>query len=207
MSIRASRASIRASRTSRTIALLAIVAALTAPAAVPAVAASPAGGEPRITSTSSLTGWGRMDYPAPGNDIRVTVDARAFYGPGHLPVRSEGTFRISHRTDAVNGQPASDHWGEFAVDCLTTGGPVATVTGRLVRTDPGGPWEKAGYLKRHIRMGVSFYVAGENGGRSRIGLSGGTEKGELPLKKCMAPAPDAAVVAGGYTLKDRTPVG
>lgn len=195
-------------RAPRTLTLLALAAALTAPAAVPAVAASPAGGEPPmppITSTSSLTGWGRMDYPVPGNDIRVTVDARSSYGPGHLPVRSESTFRIRHRTDAADGRPASDHWGEFAVDCLTTGGPVATVTGRLVRTDPGGPWEKAGYLKRHIRMGVSFYVAAGNGGPSRIGLSGGAEKGELPLKKCMAPAPDAAVVAGGYTLKDRTP--
>ncbi|MDT0450142.1 hypothetical protein [Streptomyces hesseae] len=193
-------------RAPRTLTLLALAAALTAPAAVPAVAASPAGGEPPITSTSSLTGWGRMDYPMPGNDIRVTVDARSSYGPGHLPVRSDGTFRISHRTDAMNGQPASDHWGEFTVDCLTTGGPVATVTGRLVRTDAGGPWEKAGYLKRHIRMGVSFYVAdGKNGGPSRIGLSGGTEKSDLPLKKCMAPAPDSGVVAGGYTLKDRTP--
>ncbi|MEU8583150.1 hypothetical protein [Streptomyces abikoensis] len=197
-------------RAPRALALLALAAALTAPAAVPAVAASPSGGEPRITSTSSLTGTGRMDYPAPGNDIRVTVDARSSYGPGHLPVRSEGTFRVSHHTDAMNGEPASDHWGEFAVDCLTTGGPVATVTGRLVRTDPGGPWEKAGYLKRHVRMGVSFYVAdvaNGNGGPSRIGLSGGTEKGELSLKKCMAPAPDATVVAGGYTLKDRAPVG
>ncbi|MFD8994458.1 hypothetical protein [Streptomyces abikoensis] len=82
-----------------------------------------------------------MDHPVPGDDIRVTVDARAFHGVGHLPVRSEGTFRVSHHTDAMNGKPASDHWGEFAVDCLTTGGPVATVTGRLVRTDPGGPRE------------------------------------------------------------------
>ncbi|GAA3040386.1 hypothetical protein GCM10020000_18620 [Streptomyces olivoverticillatus] len=148
-----------------------------------------------------------MDYPMPGNDIRITVDARSFYGAGHLPVRSEGTFRISHRTDAMNGQPASENWGEFTVDCLTTGGPVATVTGTLVRTTPGGPWEKAGYLKRHIRMGVSVYVAKqERRAEPDRAVRGGAEKGELPLKKCMAPAPGATVVAGGYSLTDRGPL-
>lgn len=41
---------------------------------------------------------------------------------------------------SLKGDGRMDYWGEFKVDCLTTGGPTATVTGRLVRTSPGHPW-------------------------------------------------------------------
>ncbi|WP_329238338.1 hypothetical protein OG417_35635 [Actinoallomurus sp. NBC_01490] len=158
---------------------------------------------PAVKATSGIRGRARMYFPAPGNHIWVTVDAHSEFGasPG-IPTRSWGTFRIYHGFDQP-GVPAN--WGDFEVDCLTTGGPTATVTGRLVRTTPGGPWEQAGYLKRHIRMGVSFYVAGRGAGPSRIGLSAGTPEGEPLLTRCMAPAADAPLIRGGYTLKDRVP--
>ncbi|MGW0533414.1 hypothetical protein [Streptomyces sp. NPDC003032] len=55
-------------------------------------------------------------------------------------------------------------------------------------------------------MGVSFYVGhGKGGGPSRIGISGGTEKGRPLLSTCMAPAADSKVVKGGYVLTDKVP--
>ncbi|WP_326812769.1 hypothetical protein OIE62_02790 [Streptomyces scopuliridis] len=182
-----------------------IAAASTAPASEPekTARASASSG----TLISSLKGWGRMDYPDAGQDIQVTVDAHAtFKGVGWTrPDKAWGTFRIYHRMPAANGEPELVNWGDFKVDCLTSGGPTATVTGRLVRT--GGnvsAWDD--YLKRHVRMGISFYVAdGKGSGPSRIGLSGGTEDGEPLLSKCMAPAADAEVIKGGYDLTDRAP--
>ncbi|GDY70719.1 hypothetical protein SAV31267_002040 [Streptomyces avermitilis] len=111
-----------------------IAAASTAPASEPekTARASASSG----TLISSLKGWGRMDYPDAGQDIQVTVDAHAtFEGVGWTrPDKAWGTFRIYHRMPAANGEPELVNWGDFKVDCLTSGGPTATVTGRLVRT-------------------------------------------------------------------------
>ncbi|MGW6731504.1 hypothetical protein [Streptomyces sp. NPDC055013] len=106
---------------------------------------------------------------------------------------------------AANGEPAKVNWGDFEVDCLTSGGPTATATGRIVRTGGNvGAWDD--YLKRHVRMGISFYVGdGSGSGPSRIGLSGGTADGAPLLSKCMAPAADSKVIKGGYDLTDRAP--
>ncbi|MFF8710113.1 hypothetical protein ACF07T_01545 [Streptomyces sp. NPDC015184] len=182
-----------------------VATAATAPAPEPdrtARASTPSG-----ALTSSLKGRARMDYPDAGHDIRVTVDAHAtFKGVGWAePDKSWGTFRIYHRMPAAEGGPEMVNWGDFEVDCLTSGGPTATVTGRIVRTGGNvGGWDD--YLKRHIRMGISFYVGeGKGSGPSRIGLSGGTEDGEPLLSKCMAPAADSKVIKGGYDLTDKVP--
>ncbi|GGR15264.1 hypothetical protein WEB32_20950 [Streptomyces netropsis] len=158
------------------------------------------------TTTASIKGWGRMDFPAPGNDVQVTVDAHGTYTKDSpfFPTRSSGTFRVYHRIDQGKDKPPFVNWGDFKVDCLTTGGPTATVTGTLVRTVPGGPWQEL--ADRHARMGVSFYVAGKGGGPSRIGLSGMPTAGEAQIAKCMAPAADSAVIKGGYTLKGKGPL-
>ncbi|MFI9308336.1 hypothetical protein [Streptomyces triculaminicus] len=194
----------------RTGVLLAVLAAATATTAIaPAASATEAPAAPAAavaTTTASIKGAARMEFPAPGNDIRVTVDAHGTYTSKSpiFPTKSSGTFRISHKIDQPNGKKPLVFWGDFTVDCLTTGGPNATVTGRLVRTSPGHPWRKE--LDPHTRMGVSFHVAGKDGGPSRIGLSGATKKGEPLLTKCMAPAPDAKVVEGGYVLTDKGPL-
>ncbi|MFC8093072.1 hypothetical protein [Streptomyces sp. NPDC057301] len=77
-----------------------------------------------------------MDYSDAGHDIQVTVDAHAtFKGIGWTkPDKAWGSFRIYHRMPAAHGEPEKVNWGDFKVDCLTSGGPTATVTGRLVRT-------------------------------------------------------------------------
>ncbi|MBD0423969.1 hypothetical protein H0H10_33225 [Streptomyces sp. TRM S81-3] len=176
--------------TLRAAAVLALVAAV----AVPAAASTPVPPEttaPPRSAAASLQGTARLGYPVAEEEVRVSVDAHAAYGPGSFPVRSWGTFRISH---VVGGR---DHWGDFEVDCLTTGGPTATVTGRLVRTSPGHVWRTE--LEPHTRMGVSFHVP--PGGTARVGLSGATAKGEPLLTRCMAPAADMEVVDGRYSLR------
>ncbi len=188
----------------RVIALLAIATALTVPVGA-AVATTPPSPAPtaETTTSSSVQGRARMDYPAAGNDIQVSVDAHSTFARGNKPLRSWGTFRIYHKIEEPGGKPQV-YWGDFKVDCLTTGGPTATVTGTLERTSPGHPWRTM--LEPHVRMGVSFYVpeAGKGGG-ARIGLTGASLKAEKkpPLTPCMAPAADSSVVAGGYTLQDR----
>ncbi|MFE7368252.1 hypothetical protein [Streptomyces anulatus] len=207
----------RSKLSNRAVAFLAATAVMATTAGVATASTAPAS-EPGRTArvaapsgplTSSLKGWARMDYPDAGHDIQVTVDAHAtFKGVGWAePDTSWGTFRIHHRMPAAKGEPEKVNWGDFEVDCLTSGGPTATVTGRIVRTGGNvGGWDD--YLKRRVRMGISFYVGeGKDSGPSRIGLSGGTEKGEPRLSKCMAPAADSKVIKGGYDLTDRLPAG
>ncbi|WP_137988777.1 hypothetical protein [Streptomyces vilmorinianum] len=188
----------------RAAAVLALVAAIAAPVAVAAPAPAelaPAPAPARASLHSSLKGEARMEYPVPDEEVRFSVDAHSTHGPGSTPTRSWGTFRLSHSYPAKDGAPAKVHWGEFKVDCLTTGGPTATVTGTLVRADPDHPWLDV--LEPNFRMGVSFLVPPKGQGPARIGLSGGTWKDEPLLTKCMAPAADARVVDGGFTLRDR----
>ncbi|MEU7135546.1 hypothetical protein [Streptomyces sp. NPDC046261] len=189
----------------RAAALIALATALTVPAGAAVADATPPP-PPRAerTTHSSLQGTARMDYPVAEEDVRVSVDAHSTFDQGNKPLTSRGTFRISHKQAGPDGK-VRDYWGEFKVDCLTTGGPTATVTGTLERTSPGHPWRT--HLDPNVRMGVSFYVPepGKGGGPARIGLSGAALKAEKkpPLTPCMAPAADSAVIAGGYTLKDR----
>ncbi|MFD5558751.1 hypothetical protein ACFWIA_33600 [Streptomyces sp. NPDC127068] len=181
-------------RTLRATALLALVTAIATPAA--AAPNPPAATPPSASaSVSVLTGQARLGYEVTNEVVRVTVDARSTYRAGSIPTRPSGTFRISH---IIEGR---DYWGDFAVDCLTTGGPTATVTGRLVRTSPGHPWRTA--LAPRTRMGLSFHVPEQ--GVARVGLSGATAKGAPLLTRCMAPAADMPVTEGAFTLRDRSP--
>ncbi|MEV4472433.1 hypothetical protein ACFFR3_08665 [Nonomuraea salmonea] len=183
----------------RTYARAAAALALTATLTTGLAPAASAAQDGTIT-TASIKGWARMHFPAPGNDVQVTVDAHGEYTERSpvFPTRAWGTFRIYHAVEEP-GKPRMVNWGELQVDCLTTGGPVATVTGILVKAAPGGPWEDM--VARKVRLGVSFYVTAK--GTGRIGLSGATAPGEPLLTKCMAPAPDAPVIKGGYVLKDK----
>ncbi|MGI5340135.1 hypothetical protein ACQEVS_23435 [Streptomyces sp. CA-181903] len=184
-------------KTFRTAALLALALTTTATAGV-ADAATTTTGAGR-TLTSAIRGSGRMEYPVTTEDIRLTVDAHATSaGRPDLTPHSWGTFRLSHTIGT--GKQAKVYWGDFKVDCLRTGGPTAVVTGTLTRTSPGHPWRTT--FPEHARMGVSFYVAQKGAGPSRIGLAAPSPKGRPMLTRCMASAPDARVIAGGYTLRD-----
>ncbi|MFJ4876881.1 hypothetical protein ACIP93_16915 [Streptomyces sp. NPDC088745] len=198
--------------TLRAAALLALVAAVAAPVAVAAPGSAPraaAASQVRIDTatpppsgarfTSTLKGEARLGYQAPGeHDVRVSIDARSSYGPGSQSFDARGTFRLSHEQ---NGEP---YWGDFAVDCLRTGGPTATVTGRLVRTNrPDHPWLTQ--AAPGFRLGLSFLVPKGGKGGSRVGVSGSYPKDQPELTPCMAPAADMQVVSGGYRLTDRRP--
>jgi hypothetical protein len=165
-----------------------IRAAVTAAVAlVPLVISTPAQSTPSDT-TGAVTGWAQMYFPAPGNDVEITVDAHATFGAGEFPTKSWGTFLIYHRIDEGGGQTYVN-WGDFAVDCVTTGGPTATVTGTLVHAAPGSPWQLG------VRTGLSFYV---DGAASRIGIAGMPTP---PLSACMAPAASAPLIRGGYQIR------
>ncbi|MFE0190304.1 hypothetical protein [Streptomyces sp. NPDC058989] len=182
----------------RVTAALALVLALAAPVAA---AAPTEPNTPAPTTFSALKGEARMEYPVDTEEVRFSVDAHSVYGAGNRPERSWGTFRLSHSYQRPDGT-TKVLWGDFKVDCLTTGGPTATVTGTLVRTSPGHPW--TGRVHPHFRQGVSFLVP-EGGGQARIGLSGATGPDEPRTTPCMAPAADSPVFDGTYTLKDRSP--
>ncbi|MFF0435976.1 hypothetical protein ACFYU9_27680 [Streptomyces sp. NPDC004327] len=185
-------------RAAAALALVAAVATPVAAAPAPEPVPHPAPVTASVTqaTTSALKGEARLGYDVKTETVRVSVDAHAGFERGSIPTRSWGTFRISH---VIDGR---DYWGDFEVDCLRTGGPTATVTGRLVRTSPGHPWQTA--LEPHTRMGLSFFVPGNHAnGPARVGLSGATLKGEPLLTRCMAPAADMPVTEGGYALSDR----
>ncbi|MEU6864956.1 hypothetical protein ABZ924_17010 [Streptomyces sp. NPDC046876] len=194
----------RSSKTVRIAALLALAAALAVPVAS-AEAATPPPPAPAET-TAHIKGWARLEYPDPADDIQVTVDARGTYTKDSpwFPVKSEGTLRLSHKMVRPNGVSRT-YWADMEVDCVTRGGPNATVTGRIVAAsnnpkDADFPMDDPlqAMLKDHVRMGMSFYVPGKGGGPARVGLSG---PADMTLSKCMAPAPFDKVLKGGFTLK------
>ncbi|HJP79116.1 MAG TPA: hypothetical protein VJ914_32890 [Pseudonocardiaceae bacterium] len=162
-------------------------AVMAAVAVAPLAISIPAQSAPSDTA-AAVTGWAQMYFPAPGNDVEISVNAHATFGPGEFPTNSWGTFRIYHRIDESGGETYVN-WGDFAVDCVTVGGPTATVTGTLVRAAPGSPWQLG------VRTGLSFYV---DGAASRIGIAGMPTP---PLSKCMAPAANAPLVLGGYQIR------
>ncbi|MFF3111428.1 hypothetical protein ACFVSN_19815 [Kitasatospora sp. NPDC057904] len=153
---------------------------------------------------ASVSGSGRIvfDY-SPDDEIRFTVDARAvpFSRPfpdvpalAHgLPTDARGTVTISHRV-AATGQVGH---AEAAVDCLVTGGPVATLTAIVTRSDVRPVGERIGlsvfdsHGKGKDRLGFSWGAVNtdlDSEGRPRPGITG----------TCMAPAPFNPVVEGGY---------
>ncbi|MFB6810950.1 hypothetical protein [Streptomyces sp. NPDC056387] len=185
-------------RTLHVAALLALAAALTGTTATASAATPPP--PPAAESTARLKGSAHLDYPVANEEIRVSVDARATFTKDNpwYPTKTEGTFRLSHTIPQPDGSSRT-YWAEMEVDCLTTGGPNATVTGRIVAAsnNPGDPFPAM--LKDHVRLGMSFYVPGKGApGPARVGLSGAAD---MTLSKCMAPAPFDKVVSGGFTLK------
>ncbi|MFI9720423.1 hypothetical protein ACIHFE_12295 [Streptomyces sp. NPDC052396] len=94
--------------TLRAASLLALAAALLATVGVPAASAAPADKPTTAVAkatTAGIKGWGRMDWPQPGNDIQVSVDAHGSFDREHpsTPARSWGTFRITHRYNGPAG--------------------------------------------------------------------------------------------------------
>lgn len=127
----------------------------------------------------SLTGAGRIFYRySPDDEIRFSFDARG------NTLDARGTFRFSHEVDGVVYKAKAD------VDCLVTGGHVATVTGVVTETDVPD------FLGQ--RVGVTVEDQGKRG--DRLGFSWGVAP--LPTPQCLGPAPFTQVVGGDYTVVD-----
>ncbi|WP_406513795.1 hypothetical protein OG851_38815 [Streptomyces sp. NBC_00161] len=143
-----------------------------------------------------------MDYPAPGEDIRIFVDAYGLFTPHDqgVPAKSWGTFRIQHRWPPKGDGKPSFNWGNFKVDCVSVNGPDVAVTGRIV--DAGPYWQDFLHRKQPARMGLSFHVPAAGGGATRIGITAPTPDGQPELPKCSANSPDANATEGGFTVTD-----
>ncbi|MEW1635246.1 hypothetical protein AB0469_14315 [Streptomyces sp. NPDC093801] len=191
---------------------LALAAALAAPACLPASAAdSPpvpaaAGAGRRVPAVGGISGWGRMAYGDPRDDVQISVDAHGLFtrpgagappGPS-LAVRSWGTFRIQHYSPPEDGRPGNFNWGDFRVDCLRVDGTEVSVTGRLV--DAGPVWQR--FLHRKplpARMGLSFHVPRPgDADAARVGII--APAGDQDMPRCSTATPEAGLTAGGYRL-------
>ncbi|MFI1252444.1 hypothetical protein ACH4U6_01380 [Streptomyces netropsis] len=190
-------------------AAVATAALATLTTGVPASAAT-GKSDARSAESASVHGGGRIFYGfVPDDDIRFTVDAtsapysRPYPGvpalKNGLPTDAKGTVTISHWSAKDNKTMKS----VATVDCLVTGDRTATVTATITTVnDP----ELADTIGE--RRGFSVYDG--KGGRDRFGFSWGVgnldtdEKGNpVPgrVGTCMAPAPFAPVVKGGFTVR------
>ncbi|MFF4577448.1 hypothetical protein ACFY15_03430 [Streptomyces sp. NPDC001373] len=170
------------------------------------VGAAPAPAAPAAPKVASVHGGGTVSYPyvPKEHDIRITVDAeqvpwsRPFQGEGGdqgMPVDARGTVTVYHAMPDQNFTAVA----EARVDCLVTGGKTAVVTAVVTSSNVG--WEGK-------RIGISVQD-GERGAPDRVGFSWGIANvdvkpdgtAEAPrVGTCMAPAPFAEVVKGGFKV-------
>ncbi|GAA2811038.1 hypothetical protein [Streptomyces showdoensis] len=134
---------------------------------------------------AALTGSAKLYRPA-GDDITFSFDAHLPAKDRNNPLAATGTFRYSH---------FKGDWGgtaEVKVDCLATGGKVATVTGVVTKTDVPG--------LLHKRVGVSVH---DDGGHDRLGYSWAASdptKDEVPPCNSVAPFERVKSGTGDFTV-------
>ncbi|MFI0259752.1 hypothetical protein ACH4OW_12055 [Streptomyces sp. NPDC017056] len=143
------------------------------------------------TREASLTGAAKM-YREDGQRVHFSFDAHGF-GPEEAGGTSRGTFRFSHFT--ADGKEGAHFEGR--IDCLITGGPVATATGVITRSDhPDG---------RVVGKRVGFTVY-DNGRHDRLGYSwAGSSIPEMTVPKCLSAAPYETVETGDFTVRHVMP--
>ncbi|MFD3996534.1 Repetin [Streptomyces sp. NPDC058548] len=142
-------------------------------------APAPATARPAVSEAAALTGSAKLYRPA-GDDITFTFDAHLAHKDRNDVLAATGTFQYSHYKNGKGGS------AEVKVDCLATGGKVATVTGIVTKTDVPG--------LLHKRVGVSVH---DDGRHDRLGyswLASNPTKDEVP--PCNAAAPYERVKAG-----------
>ncbi|MFB0625900.1 hypothetical protein [Streptomyces sp. AB3(2024)] len=180
------------------IAALAVIGGLTASASASAPAPASDGAQ-KAPKESSLTGSAKM-FRADGQQVRFSFDAHGFAPaepdePGAPAGTSRGTFRFSHYT--ADGKQGA--YAEGRIDCLLTGGPVATATGVITRSDlPDGAIGK--------RVGFTVYDGKGDGRKDRVGYSwavGSITTMEVP--KCLSAAPYETVESGDFKVEHVLP--
>ncbi|TDC27301.1 hypothetical protein E1265_02075 [Streptomyces sp. 8K308] len=165
----------------------------------------------RASDNARVRGSADIHYAfSPNDTIHFTVNAvadpfsRPYPGPDGtqpgLPTDAHGTISWSHRVASTGELMES----EAAVDCLVTGGRTATVTAVVTAVNDERLNDTIGQ-----RVGISVQDGGPGPRHDRLGFSWGVgnldidDDGNLTAGRtgtCMAPAPFAPVIHGGYTV-------
>ncbi|MCF3122796.1 Repetin [Streptomyces arenae] len=150
-------------------------------------------------AAAALTGTAMIDRPK-GDEITFTFDARLDAADAKDPGKAHGTIRFSHYMEELKWGGA----GEARVDCLMTGGKVATVSAVVTEAD--------GDLKNTVGKRVGLTVH-DQGKQDRFGYSWAMTglPAELPddMPKCVSAAPFEKTRPGSGTfhvlpMKDRS---
>ncbi|WP_235488196.1 hypothetical protein [Streptomyces roseoverticillatus] len=177
----------------------------------PAVPVSKAGAEAgaeagagagKAQPSARVSGQGRLFFAyTPDDDIRFSVEATAApfsrpldQLPKGMPTDARGTVTIYHWKAGNN----DTRRGEAAVDCLVTAGDTATLSAVVTKSvDP-----------REIGKRMGFSVKTGGPGKGRFGFDWAVSNVDVVDGKtvaprvgtCMAPAPFAPVVKGGFSV-------
>ncbi|MGW6271315.1 Repetin [Streptomyces sp. NPDC055060] len=132
---------------------------------------------------AALTGSAKL-YRKTTEDVTFTFDAHLAKRHTMRPDKATGTFRFVH-LDKPGGKGG---WAEGRIDCLMSGGKVATATGVITGTNLKG-----------IKGGRVGFTVHDQGTHDRVGYSwasvGGPD-GTKKLPKCTSSAPFEKVKKG-----------
>ncbi|MBM7172558.1 Repetin [Streptomyces sp. G44] len=132
---------------------------------------------------AALTGTAKM-YRKTTEDVTFTFDAHLAAENNGDPSKATGTFRFVH-LDKPGGKGG---WAKGRIDCLMTGGKVATATGIITATN-----------LKDVKGGRVGFTVHDTGGTDRVGYSwaavGGPD-GTKKLPKCTSSAPHEKVRKG-----------
>ncbi|MEU7577823.1 Repetin [Streptomyces sp. NPDC041068] len=145
--------------------------------------ASQTGERAKAREAASLTGSAKM-YRKTTEDVKFTFDAHLAAENNTDPSKATGTFGFVH-LDKPGGKGG---WAKGRIDCLMTGGKVATATGIITETNI-----------KEIKGGRVGFSVHDKGKIDRVGYSwaatGGPD-GTKKLTKCTSSAPMEKVRAG-----------
>ncbi|MFF1699116.1 Repetin [Streptomyces sp. NPDC058257] len=145
---------------------------------------------------AALTGTAKLDRP-PGDNATITFDAHLDAADKNDPGKAHGTVKLSHYIENAEN-PKFGGSAEARVDCLLTGGKVATVSAVITKADGG--------LKGAVgkRVGMTVHDRGE---QDRFGYSWAMVgiPNDLPddMPKCVSAAPFERTKPGSGDLHVR----
>ncbi|MFE0134603.1 Repetin [Streptomyces sp. NPDC059037] len=132
---------------------------------------------------AALTGSAKM-YRKTTEDVTFTFDAHLAAQDNRDPSKATGTFRFVH----LEKPGGKGGWAKGRIDCLMTGGKVATATGIITDTN-----------LKEIKGGRVGFTVHDQGKKDRVGYSwaavGGPD-GTKKLPKCTSSAPHEKVRQG-----------
>ncbi|MEU4998822.1 Repetin [Streptomyces sp. NPDC021622] len=146
-------------------------------------AASHAEHQAKPREAAALTGSAKM-YRKTTEDVTFTFDAHLAARDNGDPSKATGTFRFVH-LDKPGGKGG---WAKGRIDCLMTGGKVATATGIITDSN-----------LKDIKGGRVGFTVHDQGKKDRVGYSWaavGRPDGTKKLPKCTSSAPHEKVRQG-----------